>query len=234
MEVLVVLPTYNEAENLPLMTEALMELGLDLGILVVDDNSPDGTGAVADRLAAEKNNFHVLHRSEKSGLGNAYKAAFIWALENTDARLIQQMDCDFSHDPNTVPALVEIARKGAVAVGSRYVAGGSAPDFTLSRSMISKFGCFYTRTILGLKINDVTGGFKCWPRETLESIDLLDVKSKQFFFQCEMSYLAQKNGFKLIEYPITFQERLHGKSKMTWQVAAEAFWLAWHQKFRAK
>jgi len=234
MEVIVVLPTYNEVENLPLMTTELLRLPIDLGILVVDDNSPDGTGEIAESLSREDSRISVLHKDNKEGLGAAYKSGFTWVLKNTDAQLIVQMDTDFSHDPKAVPSLVEAARNGAVAIGSRYIESGSASSLGLIRLLISKLGCFYIRTILELKIKDVTGGFKCWPRAVLESFDLSTIMSKEFFFQCEMNYLAQQNNFEMAEIPIFFNDRLYGASKMNWRIAAEAVWLVWHKKLFSK
>lgn len=231
MEVLVVVPTYNEAENLPRLAETLLSLDLDLGILVVDDNSPDGTGGLADELAAADPRVMVMHRQGKLGLGTAYVQGFQCGLANTEAKLFVQMDADFSHNPSKVPELVETARQGAVAVGSRYVPGGGVKNWGLGRRILSRGGSLYARLILGLPINDVTGGFKCWPRAVLEDLGLDAIKSNGYAFQCEMSYRAHKKGHGLREVPITFVDRRVGQSKMSPGIALEAIWLVWKLRF---
>jgi dolichol-phosphate mannosyltransferase len=231
MEALVVVPTYNEVENLPRLAETLLSLELDLGILVVDDNSPDGTGDLADKLAAGDPRVMVMHREGKLGLGTAYVQGFQYGLANSDANLLVQMDADFSHNPFKVPELVEAARQGAVAVGSRYVQGGGVKNWGLGRRILSRGGSLYARTILGLPINDVTGGFKCWPRSVLEDIDLNSIKSNGYAFQCEMSYRAHKRGHALAEVPIIFVDRRVGQSKMSPGIALEAIWMVWRLRF---
>jgi dolichol-phosphate mannosyltransferase len=231
MEVLIVVPTYNEAENLPRLIETLLSLELDLGVLVVDDNSPDGTGDMADELAANDPKVLVLHREGKQGLGTAYVQGFQRGLAETDAKLFVQMDADFSHNPFKVPELVEKARQGAVAIGSRYVAGGGVKNWGLGRRILSRGGSLYARTILGLPINDVTGGFKCWPRSVLEDLDLGSIKSNGYAFQAEMSYRAHKKGHALSEVPIIFVDRRVGQSKMSPGIALEAIWLVWRLRF---
>ncbi len=231
METLIIVPTYNEAENLPRLAETLLSLDLDLGLLVVDDNSPDGTGEMADQLAADDSRVMVLHREGKQGLGTAYVQGFQHGLANSDAKLFVQMDADFSHNPFKVPELVETARQGAVAVGSRYVAGGGVKNWGLGRRILSRGGSLYARMILGLPINDVTGGFKCWPRLVLEDLGLDSIKSNGYAFQAEMSYRAHKKGHALREVPITFVDRRVGQSKMSPGIAVEAVWLVWRLRF---
>lgn len=231
METLVVVPTYNEQENLPRLTETLLSLETDLGLLVVDDNSPDGTGIIADELAEADSGVMVLHRPGKLGLGTAYVQGFLYGLQRTDARFLVQMDADFSHNPFKVPELIASAREGAVAIGSRYVPGGGVKNWGLGRRILSRGGSLYARTILGLPINDVTGGFKCWPRAVLEDIDLGAVKSNGYAFQAEMSYRAHKRGHALKEVPITFVDRRVGQSKMSPAIALEALWLVWKLRF---
>jgi dolichol-phosphate mannosyltransferase len=231
MEILIVVPTYNEAENFPRLAETLLSLELDLGVLVVDDNSPDGTGKMADQMAADDPRVMVLHREGKLGLGTAYVQGFLHGLKHSDARLFVQMDADFSHNPFKVPELVAAARGGAVAIGSRYVAGGGVKNWGLGRRILSRGGSLYARLILGLPINDVTGGFKCWPRSVLEDLNLAAVKSNGYAFQAEMSYRAHRRGHRLKEVPITFVDRRVGQSKMSLGIALEALWLVWKLRF---
>jgi dolichol-phosphate mannosyltransferase len=215
------LPTYNERENLELMVRALRELGL--AVLVIDDSSPDGTGELADRLAAELDHVEVLHRERKEGLGPAYLAGFRRVLAG-DAELIVQIDCDFSHDPADVPRLVEAAREADLVVGSRYVAGGSVRNWGLVRRLVSAGGSLYARVLLGVGIRDLTGGFKCFRREVLEAIDLDAVSSRGYAFQIETTYRALRAGFRVVEVPITFVDRERGGSKMSRGIVLEAIW----------
>ncbi|KMY67554.1 dolichyl-phosphate beta-D-mannosyltransferase [Desulfocarbo indianensis] len=231
MEVLVVVPTYNEAENLPRLAETLLSLELDLGILVVDDGSPDGTGRLADEMAAADPRVLTLHREGKQGLGTAYVQGFQYGLKNTDAKLFVQMDADFSHNPCKVPELAAVARQGQVAIGSRYVKGGGVKNWGLGRRILSRGGSLYARLILGLPISDVTGGFKCWPREVLEDLDLDSIRSNGYAFQAEMSYRAKRKGHSLSEVPIIFVDRRVGQSKMSPGIALEAVWLVWRLRF---
>ena len=218
----VCLPTYNERENLEPMLRALGDK--HVRVLVVDDNSPDGTGELADRLAGELGYVDVLHRESKEGLGPAYLAAFRRALES-DAELILEMDCDFSHDPNYVPCLIAAIEDGAdLALGSRYVAGGAVRNWGRLRRLISAGGSFYARLVLGVKVRDLTGGFKCYRRAVLEAIDLDAVDSKGYAFQIETTYRALRAGFKVVEVPITFADREVGGSKMSKGIVAEAIW----------
>jgi dolichol-phosphate mannosyltransferase len=218
----VCLPTYNERENLEPMLRALADKGVR--VLVIDDDSPDGTGELADRLAAELDYVEVLHRERKEGLGPAYLAGFRHALAG-DAELVLEMDCDFSHDPNDVPRLIAAVADGAdVALGSRYVPGGGVRNWGLLRRFISAGGSAYARILLGVKIRDLTGGFKCYRRRVLETIDLDSVDSKGYAFQIETTYRALRAGFKAVEVPITFADREAGGSKMSKGIVAEAIW----------
>ena len=217
----VCLPTYNERENLELMVRALRELGL--AVLVIDDSSPDGTGDLADRLAAELDHVEVLHRERKEGLGPAYLAGFRRVLAG-DAELIVQIDCDFSHDPADVPRLVEAAREADLVLGSRYVAGGSVQNWGFVRRLVSAGGSLYARVLLGVGIRDLTGGFKCFRREVLEAIDLDAVSSRGYAFQIETTYRALRAGFRVVEVPITFVDRERGGSKMSRGIVLEAIW----------
>ena len=216
------LPTYNERENLEPMLRALGNKGVR--VLVIDDNSPDGTGPLADRLATELDYVDVLHRERKEGLGPAYLAGFRRALED-GADLVLEMDCDFSHDPNDVPRLLAAVEGGAdLALGSRYAPGGGVRNWGLLRRVISAGGSLYARVLLGVKIRDLTGGFKCYRRAVLEGIDLDAVESKGYAFQIETTYRALRAGFKVVEVPITFADREAGGSKMSKAIVAEAIW----------
>ncbi len=227
MELLVVVPTYNEIDNLPPLVDHLEGLGLDLSILVVDDASPDGTGRWVQARAKDDPRLQVLHRQGKLGLGSAYVAGFSHALAHTGASLIAQMDADFSHDPQSLPALVAAARRGAVAIGSRYVPGGGTRNWGLARRLISRWGSLYARSILGMAVHDLTGGYKCWPRAALAAIDLAAVKSNGYGFQVEMSYRAHRLGFAIEEVPIVFEDRRVGQSKMSAAIALEAMVMVW-------
>jgi dolichol-phosphate mannosyltransferase len=218
----VCLPTYNERENLEPMLRALGDK--QVRVLVIDDSSPDGTGELADRLAAELGYVDVLHRPHKEGLGPAYLAGFRRALAS-DAELVLEMDCDFSHDPEYLPHLIAAVEAGAdVALGSRYVPGGGVRNWGLLRRLISAGGSFYARLILGVNVRDLTGGFKCYRRAVLEAIDLGAVDSKGYAFQIETTYRALRAGFKVVEVPITFADREVGGSKMSKAIVAEAIW----------
>ena len=218
----VCLPTYNERENLEPMLRALGDK--HVRVLVIDDNSPDGTGELADRLAAELGYVDVLHRESKEGLGPAYLAGFRRALES-DAELVLEMDCDFSHDPDYVPRLIAAVEDGAdLALGSRYVPGGGVRNWGLLRRAISAGGSLYARVILSVKVRDLTGGFKCYRRAVLETIDLDAVDSKGYAFQIETTYRALRAGFRVVEVPITFADREVGGSKMSKAIVAEAIW----------
>jgi dolichol-phosphate mannosyltransferase len=222
-----ILPTYNEAQNLEPMVRAVLprlaETGPDSTILVVDDASPDGTGRIADRLAAELPEVRVLHRERKGGLGRAYLAGFAAALEG-GADLVLQMDCDFSHDPADVPRLIAAAGAADVVLGSRYVPGGGVENWALRRRIQSRGGCAYARLILGVPVRDLTGGFKCWRRTALEALDFDGVDAHGYGFQIEMTYRAIQAGLSVTEVPIVFRERREGQSKMTPRITLEAIW----------
>jgi dolichol-phosphate mannosyltransferase len=214
------LPTYNERENLESMLRALAPH--DVNVLVVDDNSPDGTGEIADRLAAELDFVSVLHRERKEGLGPAYLAGFRRALAD-GAEFVLEMDCDFSHNPADVPRLIDACRQGAdLALGSRYIPGGGTENWGLGRRIVSWGGSFYARVLLGVRIHDLTGGFKCYRRRVLETIDLDGIHSKGYAFQIEGTYRTLRKGFSVVEVPIRFVDRTEGTSKMSRAIFLEA------------
>ena len=219
-------PTYNEAENVEAIVRAalphLASTGIDHRVLVVDDGSPDGTGDLADRLAAEIEAVHVLHRPRKEGIGPAYLAGFAHAMAN-GADLLLEMDADFSHDPADLPRLIEAADRADLVLGSRYVPGGRVTDWGLGRRLISRGGSLYARILLGVPIHDLTGGFKCFRREVLERLDLKSVGTDGYGFQIEMTYRAIRAGFRVEEVPIVFRDRRVGASKMSARIALEAF-----------
>jgi dolichol-phosphate mannosyltransferase len=218
----VCLPTYNERGNLEPMLRALAPLGVR--VLVIDDNSPDGTGELADRLAEELDFVSVLHRAQKEGLGPAYLAGFQRALAD-GADYVLEVDCDFSHDPADVPRLIAACDDGAdLALGSRYVAGGGTENWGIARRIVSWGGSFYARTMLGVPIRDLTGGFKCFRRVVLETVDLDAIESKGYAFQIETTYRALRKGFRVVEVPIRFVDRTEGQSKMSRAIFLEAVW----------
>jgi dolichol-phosphate mannosyltransferase len=225
VRVVVCLPTYNERENLEPMVRALDEVvrrhELDARVLVIDDSSPDGTGELADRLTGEFRFLSVLHRKRKEGLGPAYLAGFVWALA-TDADRIVEMDCDFSHDPEDLPRLVAATQDTDLALGSRYVKGGGTSNWGLGRRIVSRFGSFYARVLLGVGIRDLTGGFKCFRRVVLEDIGLERITTKGYAFQIETTYRALRKGARVVEIPIIFADRETGTSKMTRGIVFEA------------
>jgi dolichol-phosphate mannosyltransferase len=219
-----VLPTYNEAENLELMVAAVREhLPAGSRVLVVDDSSPDGTGEIADRLGADDADLEVLHRPLKEGLGRAYVAGFGRALAG-GADLIAQMDADFSHDPADLPRLLTATADADLALGSRYVPGGGVEDWGPIRRLISRGGSFYARTILGLRVRDLTGGFKVFRRSLLERLDLETISAQGYTFQVETTYRAIRAGARVVEVPIIFRDRQLGRSKMSSRIVAEAVW----------
>jgi dolichol-phosphate mannosyltransferase len=221
---IVCLPTYNERENLEPMLRALGDvLPDDARVLVVDDSSPDGTGQLADELAAELDFVEVLHRPRKEGLGRAYLAAFRQALAD-GSELILEMDCDFSHDPHDVPRMLAAAEHADVVLGSRYVAGGGVENWGRLRRFVSSGGSLYARMMLGVSIRDLTGGFKCYRRAVLETLDLDAVTSTGYAFQIETTYRALRAGFRVVEIPITFADREAGASKMSKTIFLEAVW----------
>jgi dolichol-phosphate mannosyltransferase len=222
-----ILPTYNEAQNIdPLVRAVLPRLeaaGVPHTVLIVDDSSPDGTGQIADRLAAELEPVRVLHRPQKQGLGRAYLSGFGVALDE-GADLVLEMDSDFSHDPAELPRLIGAAREADLVLGSRYVPGGGVEDWGLIRRTLSRGGSWYARAVLRVPVRDLTGGFKCFRREVLEALALHDVHADGYGFQIELTYRAIQAGFRVLELPITFRERRVGSSKMTARIAVEAVW----------
>jgi dolichol-phosphate mannosyltransferase len=217
-----VLPTYNEAENLPVIVAAALDnLPGDRRVLIVDDNSPDGTGEIADRLAAEHDEVEVLHRPAKQGLGPAYVAAYAVALAG-GAELIAQMDADFSHDPSDLPRLLEVAENADLVLGSRYVEGGGVTEWGPLRRFISRGGSAYARAVLGIGVRDLTGGFKVFRREVLEAIEPETIPSLGYAFQVETTYRAIRAGFRVVEVPIVFRDRRVGESMMTGSIVLEA------------
>ena len=223
---LICLPTYNERENLGPITEAILAAAPDVDVLVIDDGSPDGTGLLADELAAREPRVHVLHRAKKEGLGKAYLAGFDWALAR-DYALVLEMDADFSHDPGYLPAMLAKAEEADLVLGSRYVPGGGTVNWGLGRKILSRGGSLYARTILGVRIRDLTGGFKCFRREVLEAIELGTVECSGYAFQIELTYRAILRGFRVAEIPIVFADRRVGQSKMSRRIVLEAIGKVW-------
>ena len=219
----VVLPTYDERENLARIVPAILAAAPELDVLVVDDSSPDGTGGLAGELAARDRRVRVLRRPRKQGLGRAYVAGFDVALREGYRRILE-MDADFSHDPAALPALLAASRDADLVLGSRYVPGGGTAN---CRRLLSRGGSFYARTILGVSIRDLTGGFKCFRREVLERIDLPSVRTAGYAFQIELTYRALRRGFRVVEVPILFTDRRVGQSKMTRAIVLEALWKVW-------
>ena len=227
---LVIIPTYNEADNIGPITSAVLAAEPRVDVLVVDDNSPDGTGRIADGLAAKEPRIRVLHREKKEGLGRAYLHAFRWGLEQGYDYLIE-MDADFSHDPRYLKTLLDTAEAGAdVVLGSRYVAGGGTVNWGPARKVISRGGSLYARSVLGVSVRDLTGGFKCFRRRVLEAFDLSAVKSTGYAFQIELTYRALKAGFRVEEVPIIFEDRRVGQSKMSRKIFVEALTMVWKLK----
>jgi len=230
-----ILPTYNEAENVRAIVTAVGDVlaratADGFRVLIVDDGSPDGTGRIADELAAEREWLGVLHRTQKNGIGPAYLAGFRHALEH-GASHVMEMDSDFSHDPADLARLLAATTGGSpgagaeLALGSRYVPGGGVSDWGMLRRFISEGGSLYARLVLGLRVRDLTGGFKCFRSEVLQAIDLDRVRSQGYAFQVELTYRAIQAGFRVVEVPIVFRDRQQGQSKMSWRIAAEAMWL---------
>ncbi|HSN90748.1 MAG TPA: polyprenol monophosphomannose synthase [Anaeromyxobacteraceae bacterium] len=227
---LVCLPTYDEAENVGPVTTAILAAAPDLDVLVIDDASPDGTGRLADEIARREPRVKVLHRARKEGLGKAYLAGFAWALERGYG-LVLEMDADFSHDPKYLPALLAKAAEADLVLGSRYVPGGGTVNWGLGRRLLSRGGSLYARTILGLAVRDLTGGFKCFRREVLEAIDLPSVECSGYAFQIELTWRAVRAGFRVAEVPIVFEDRRVGQSKMSRRIVLEALAKVWAIRF---
>jgi dolichol-phosphate mannosyltransferase len=231
VEALVVVPTYNERENIRELCEAVLGIRDDIGMLIIDDNSPDGTGDIVDALAAENSRIHVIHRRAKLGLGSAYITGFKWALANTDAKFVFEMDADFSHDPASIPAFLEAIRDHDLIVGSRYLDGITVVNWPLSRLILSCGANIYTRIVTGLPLKDSTGGFKCFRREVLEQLPLDTIRSDGYSFQIEMNFFCWKKGFRIKEIPIIFEDRRVGVSKMSRKIVWEAAFMVWRLRF---
>ena len=229
---LVVIPTYNERTNIPLLVPAILLQDPRLEVLVVDDNSPDGTGQLADDLARADARVHVLHRPAKAGLGKAYLAGFRWALDH-GYDYVFEMDADFSHDPKFLPEFLRAVEDADLVIGSRYKAGVNVINWPMSRLLLSIGANQYARIVTGLPLDDSTGGFKCFRRRVLEAIALDRVKSNGYSFQIEMSFLAWKKGFRLREIPIVFTDRVEGQSKMSKKIVREAIWMVWWLRLRS-
>ena len=227
-EALIIVPTYNERENLPRMAQKLLSLPVKVDMLVVDDNSPDGTGKIADELAAQHPEIHVLHRAEKNGLGRAYIAGFKWALEH-NYEFIFEMDCDFSHDPDDIPRFLDAAKKqnADLVLGSRYDGGVRVVNWPLKRLMLSRCAGIYVNLITGMPFTDPTGGYKCFRRRALEAIQLDAVRSNGYSFQIELTNRLWRQGYKVIVVPIVFTERVQGHSKMSRAIVREALLVVW-------
>jgi len=223
---LVCLPTYNEKDNVVPITAAILAATPDVEVLVIDDNSPDGTGRLADDVAARESRVHVLHRLGKEGLGKAYLAGFDWALSR-GYDYVLEMDADFSHDPARLPAMLEAIRDADLVLGSRNIPGGGTVNWSPIRKLISRGGSFYARTILGIPVRDLTGGFKCFRRQVLEAIDLPTVECSGYAFQIELTYRAIRKGYRVREIPIVFVDRRVGQSKMSRRIVLEALSKVW-------
>ena len=233
MRTLICIPTYNEIENLSPLVEAVLAVTpKDVEVLVIDDGSPDGTGQLADTLAQQNPRVHVLHRAKKMGLGTAYVAGFAWGMQKDYGAFIE-MDADFSHDPKYLPRMLELLENNDVVIGSRNVAGGGTVNWGIGRKIISRGGSFYSRVILGAGIRDFTGGFNGWKRKVLESVDLPSLRSDGYSFQIELKYRAYIRDFKIFEFPIIFEDRKVGKSKMNQKIVIEALGRVWSFRIKA-
>jgi dolichol-phosphate mannosyltransferase len=226
METLVIIPTFNERENLAPLLERVSTLPLRVDVLVVDDNSPDGTGQLADELARKCSWLHVLHRPEKAGLGRAYSAGFLWALDRS-YEYVFEMDGDFSHNPADIPTFVEAAKTADLALGSRYCNGIRVINWPLSRLMLSLTAAKYVQVITGMPFTDPTGGFKCFRRDTLKSVDWSRITSNGYSFQIEVTHKIWRQGLTIVEVPIIFTDRFQGRSKMSHKIVREALWVTW-------
>lgn len=226
MKTLVIIPTYNESENIERIVPEILDKDQSIDVLIVDDSSPDGTGELADKMAEKNSKIFVIHREKKSGLGTAYKAGFRYAIEN-GYDYIFEMDADFSHDPKCIPSFLEAIKEADLVLGSRYISGVNVINWPMSRLLLSYYANVYTRWVTGLPVKDATGGFKCFRRKVLESVDLDKVKSEGYSFQIEVSLRAWKKGFKIKEIPIVFEDRREGRSKMSKKIVREAVWMVW-------
>jgi dolichol-phosphate mannosyltransferase len=229
---LVIVPTYNESRNLPRIVPEILVQDPRLEVLVVDDNSPDGTGGLAQDMAARNPRIHVLHRAAKEGLGRAYLAGFRWALERP-FDYVFEMDADFSHDPKFLPKFLDAIEHADLVIGSRYKTGVNVINWPMSRLLLSYFANVYARIVTGMPLSDATGGFKCFRRRVLEAVDLDRVRSNGYAFQIEMSFRAWKKGMRLAEIPIVFVDRVEGHSKMNKRIVREAVWMVWWLRLRA-
>jgi dolichol-phosphate mannosyltransferase len=225
-ETLVIIPTYNEKENLPQILNRLLALPVRADVLVVDDNSPDGTGQIADEFAGRDSRVHVLHREVKDGLGRAYCAGFLWALAR-HYEFIFEMDGDLSHNPADIPAFLEAAKNADLVVGSRYSNGIRVINWPLNRLMLSLTAAKYVQIITGMPVTDPTGGYKCFRRKTLQLLDLENVRSNGYSFQIEMTHKVWRQGLRVVEVPIIFTDRFQGRSKMSWNIVEEALLMVW-------
>ncbi|UCE25481.1 MAG: polyprenol monophosphomannose synthase [Candidatus Zixiibacteriota bacterium] len=229
---LIIFPTYNERDNIEKIVHAVLPLDARIHVLIVDDNSPDGTGEIADRLASEEPKVSVLHRDKKDGLGRAYIAGFHWAIEN-EYDFVFEMDADFSHGPEYIKDFLREIQNYDLVLGSRYISGVNVINWPMSRLLLSYFANVYTRIITGMPIRDATGGFKCFRRQVLEAIDLDAVTSSGYSFQIEMSMRAWRKGFRIHEIPIVFVDRIAGSSKMSKKIMREAIWMVWWLRIRS-
>jgi dolichol-phosphate mannosyltransferase len=226
MKTLVIIPTYNESENIEKIVPLVLEKDQSIHVLIVDDNSPDGTGRIADEMAGRNDHISVIHRQNKSGLGTAYITGFKFAVEK-GYDLVFEMDCDFSHDPKYILEFLDAVKDADLVLGSRYISGVNVINWPMSRLLLSYYANVYSRLVTGLPVKDATGGFKCFRREVLEAIDLDRVKSNGYSFQIEMSFRAWKKGFRIKEIPIVFEDRKVGQSKMSKKIVREAVWMVW-------
>ena len=232
-KVLVIVPTYNERDNVIRLIDAVLSQDARIEVLVVDDGSPDGTGVLVDERAAVDSRVHALHRPSKMGLGTAYLAGFQWALER-DYELVFEMDADFSHDPSHLPQFLESALDADLVLGSRYRDGKvTVVNWPITRLILSYSANIYARFVTGLPLFDATGGFKCFHRKVLEAINLKDVRSNGYAFQIEMSFRAWRKGFRIVEIPIVFVDRSEGESKMSKRIVREAIWMVWRLRWWA-
>ncbi len=230
MKGLIIIPTYNEKENIADITGAVLELPYDFNILIVDDNSPDGTGVIADKLTETDSRVHVIHKPEKRGIGPAYIAGFRWGLEK-GYDILFEMDADFSHRPHYLHDFMSAIEDADLVLGSRYLNGVNVVNWPLGRLLISYFANYYSKIVTGLPVNDATGGFKCFRREVLEKIDLSEIHSTGYSFQIEMTMRAHAKGFRIKEMPIIFYDRTKGTSKMSLHIAREAAYMVWKLRF---
>lgn len=226
-DTLVIIPTYNERENVEAIASAVLEACSFADLLFVDDSSPDGTGQLVERMAADNPRVHLLTRANKQGLGRAYIAGFRWALERANYQFIMEMDADFSHDPKAIPQLRDAAQTADLVLGSRYIGGIRVVNWPLNRLILSTGAALYVRAVTGMPFRDPTGGFKCFRREVLETIDLDTIHSNGYSFQIEMTHTAWHLGFRIVESPIVFEERREGQSKMSGGIVNEALWMVW-------